>query len=312
MTTTSMPQRNRTDDAVPDLRGQFVQTTRRLIEEQPRLALVLAEISASQFDEVAARHPDRVINVGIREQLMVGAAAGLALSGLRPIAHSFGSFLIERAWEQVKLDFSHQGLGGILVGAYGSYDWPAGGRTHQSPGDVALLDTLRDWTVHVPGHPAEVDAHLRAAALTDDRVYLRIGGESNDRPHLGDGRRWVVLQRGSAGTVVAVGPALRSVLSAVEGLDVTVLYASTVRPFDADSLRATLGAARVAVVEPYLAGTSAAQVALALGGIDHRQLSLGVGNPDSRRYGEPTDHDRLHGLDPAGLRHSISTFLAAE
>lgn len=309
MTTTSVPQRNWTGDSVPDLRTQFVQTASQLIEEDPRLAIVLAEISANQFEEVADRHPDRVINVGIREQLLVSAAAGLALSGLRPIAHSFGAFVIERAWEQVKLDFSHQDLGGILVGSYGSYDWPAGGRTHQAPGDVALLDTLRDWTVHVPGHPAELDAQLRQAAVGDDRVYIRVGGEPNPTPHVNPDHRWTVLRQGSAGTVVAVGPVLRSVLEAVAGLDVTVLYASTVRPFDADTLLATLRTPRVVMVEPYLAGTSAAQVAAALSSLDHRQLSLGVGDPDPHRYGEPHEHDRLHGLDPAGLRHSITEFL---
>lgn len=287
-----------------DLRTQFVRTTESLLGEHSRLAVVLAEITAAQF----GRH-DRVLNVGIREQLMVSAAAGLALTGMRPIVHSFGAFVVERAWEQIKLDFSHLDVGGIFVGAYGSYDWPAGGRTHQAPGDVALIDTLRDWTVHVPGHPAELDAQLRAAAAGDDRVYIRIGGTANAEPHAADGR-WTVLRRGSAGTVVAVGPMLDAVQQAVTDLDVTVLYAPTVRPFDADVLRSTLSAPRVVLVEPYLSGTSAPFVADALRGIDHRQLGLGVGNPDPHRYGRPAEHDRLHGLDPAGLRRSIADFLS--
>lgn len=298
-------------ELAPDLRGQFVQTTTALLDEDPRIAAVLAEISAAQFTEAQQRHPDRLLNVGIREQLMIGTAAGLALSGLRPIAHSFGAFLIERAWEQVKLDLSHQDVGAILVGAYGSYDWPAGGRTHQSPGDVALLDTLRDWTIHVPGHPAEFDAHLRAAARGDDRVYLRVGGESNPHPHLSPDGSWTVLQRGTSGTVVAVGPMLRATQEAISDLDVTLLYASTVRPFDTETLRGTLDAPRVAMVEPYLSGTSSGMVAEALADLDHRQLGLGVGDPDPHQYGEPEDHDRLHGLDPAGLRERIDTFVKA-
>lgn len=297
-------------ELAPDLRGQFVQTTTALLDEDPRIAAVLAEISAAQLAEAQQRHPDRLLNVGIREQLMIGTAAGLAMSGLRPIAHSFGAFLIERAWEQVKLDLSHQDVGAILVGAYGSYDWPAGGRTHQSPGDVALLDTLRDWTIHVPGHPAEFDAQLRAAARGDDRVYLRVGGESNLQPHLSPDGSWTVLQRGTSGTVVAVGPMLRATQEAVSDLDVTLLYASTVRPFDTDTLRATLDAPRVAMVEPYLSGTSSRLVAQALADLDHRQFGLGVGDPDPHQYGEPDDHDRLHGLDPTGLRYRIDAFVS--
>ena len=311
--TTSTPipaaQRNWTGDAVPDLRGQFVETARELIGSDDRMALVLAEISADRFGDLQRQHPDRVLNVGIREQLLVSTAAGLAFSGLRPIAHTFGAFLIERAWEQVKLDLDHQEIGAVLVGSYGSYDWPAGGRTHQSPGDVALLDTLRDWTIHVPGHPAEVDQQLRTAATGDDRVYLRIGGDPNPEPH--PGLRWTRLQQGSRGTVIAVGPMLRNTERAVADLDVTLLYAPTIRPFDGAMLRASVRQpARVVLVEPYLAGTSSAQVATALADLDHRQLGLGVGDPDQHRYGEPAEHDRLHGLDPAGLRSSIETFLS--
>ncbi|QGN35391.1 transketolase [Microlunatus sp. Gsoil 973] len=295
---------------MPDLRSQFVITTTELIENDPRIAVVLAEISADRFAGAARRHPDRVLNVGIREQLMISVAGGLALAGMRPIAHSFGAFVIERAWEQVKLDLDHQDVGAILVGSYGSYDWPAGGRTHQSPGDVALIDTLSDWVVHVPGHPAELDAQLRSAAAGTSRVYLRIGGEPNAEAFPTEHDTWSVLRRGTAGTVVAVGPMLRNVLQAVAGLDLTLLYAPTVRPFDAETLRSTLAAPRVVMVEPYLAGTSSGQVAKALVDRDHRQLGLGVTDPDPHRYGAPADHDRLHGLDPRGLRERIGQFLA--
>lgn len=297
-------------DTIPDLRSQFVATAADLVERDERIAVVLAEISAAQFADVAERHPDRVLNVGIREQLMISTAGGLALTGMRPIAHSFGAFVIERAWEQVKLDLDHQDVGAILVGSYGSYDWPAGGRTHQAPGDVALIDTLSDWIVHVPGHPAELDAQLRAAAADDTRVYVRIGGEPNSEAFPVERGNWSVLRQGDLGTVVAVGPMLRNVLPAVAGLDVTVLYAPTVRPFDVDTLRRTLGTPRVVMVEPYLAGTSAAHVAAALADRDHRQLGLGVTDPDPHRYGTPAEHDRLHGLDPGSLRRRIAAFLA--
>jgi transketolase len=118
-----------------------------------------------------------------------------------------------------------------------------------------------------------------------------------------------VLRRGKVGTVVAVGPMLDRVLAATSALDVTVLYASTVRPFDATTLRATLARADVVLVEPYLAGTSAATASAALVEVPHRVLSLGVRQAELRRYGTVADHDRAHGLDVGGLAESISRFL---
>ena len=69
------------------MRDAFARTTTAILDEDPRTALVLAVISRDLFTGAAARHPDRVVDVGIREQLMVGVAGGLALSGLRPIVH---------------------------------------------------------------------------------------------------------------------------------------------------------------------------------------------------------------------------------
>src|SRR5262245_50945375 len=116
------------------MRERFVATASQLLDEDPRTAVVLADISAELFAPAAASHPDRVINVGIREQLLVGVAGGLALTGLRPIAHSYAPFLVERAYEMVKLDLDHQGVGAILVSVGASYDEPKYGRTHLSPG----------------------------------------------------------------------------------------------------------------------------------------------------------------------------------
>ena len=93
-----------------DMRSVFAETASALLDEDPLAAVVLAEISVDMFGKAAARHPDRVLNVGIREQLMVSVGGGLALAGMRPIVHTYAPFLVERAYEQVKLDLAHQGV----------------------------------------------------------------------------------------------------------------------------------------------------------------------------------------------------------
>ncbi|MFF7855049.1 transketolase C-terminal domain-containing protein [Streptomyces sp. NPDC007904] len=295
------------------MRDRFAPVVTRLLDEDPRLAVVLAEIGKDGFAEALRRHPGRVVNVGIREQLLIGAASGMALTGLRPVVHTFASFLVERPFEQVKLDLGHQGAGAVLVSAAASFDWPAGGYTHMAPGDVALLDTLDGWTVHVPGHPDEAETLLRhAVAAGDDKVYVRLSVQSNAQALPVDGARFRTVREGRSGVVVAVGPMLDAVLHAAEGLDVTVLYATTVRPFDAEGLRRATGTAGtdVVLVEPYLAGTSTAAANDALSAVPHRVLGLGVGRAELRRYGRIEEHVAAHGLDARSLRERIGTFVA--
>lgn len=291
------------------MRDRFARVTTALLDDDPRLAVALAEIGVSGLARAMRRHPDRVINVGIREQLMISVASGLALSGLRPIAHSYTPFLVERPFEQVKLDLAHQGVGAILVSVGASYDWPEGGRTHQAPEDVALLSTLPDWTIHVPGHPDEAEVLLRAAIAGDGNVYLRLSAQANAAPIPIEPGRFHVARRGSRAVVIAAGPMLDRVLEASAELDVTVLYATTVRPFDAETLRAEVPTPAVVLVEPYLHGTSALWVSQALRDKPHRLLSLGVRRMEHRHYGTPEQHDEAHCLDVASLRHRIGQFL---
>ena len=296
---------------MPDMRTVFAETATALLDEDPLAAVVLAEISADMFGKAAARHPDRVLNVGIREQLMVSVGGGLALAGLRPIVHTYAPFLVERAYEQVKLDLAHQGVHAVLVSIGASYDAARAGRTHQAPEDVVLMDSVPGFTVIVPGHPSEVGPLLRGAmgTLEAGSTYLRLSTEANReaRP-VWPGLQ--VVRSGRRAVVVAVGPMLSPVLDAVADLDVTVAYATTVRPFDASGLReleASSGA--VVLVEPYLAGTSAFTVASALASRPHRLLSLGVPRGELRQYGTPADHAVSYGLDAAGIRRSVTGFL---
>ena len=220
----------------------FLQTASALLDEDPLAAVVLAEISADLFGKAAARHPERVLNVGIREQLMVSVAGGLALAGLRPIVHTYAPFLVERAFEQVKLDLAHQGARAVLVSIGASYDAARAGRTHQAPEDVALLDTVPGFAVQVPG----IRTRCRAAARGGGgarlgSTYLRLSSESN-RSALPVWPGLQVVRSGREAVVVAVGPMLSPVLDAVGDLDVTVAYTTTVRPFDGEGLRALASA----------------------------------------------------------------------
>ena len=294
------------------MRERFLDVVADALDDDPRVAVVLAEIDMARLSrrESARRHSRRVINVGIREQLLISIAGGLALEGLRPIVESYAPFVIERPFEQIKLDIGHQDVGVVLVSIGASYDASGEGRTHQAPEDVALLATLPGWTIHVPGHADEAETFLIRALGGDDRVYVRLSEEVNSEPVQVDGL--TVLRRGGEGAplVVAVGPTLDQVRAATSDLDVTLAYLATVRPFDAAGLRSAAHGTDVVLVEPYLAGTSAGEVADALRDRPHRLLNLGVRNSELRRYGSGDEHRAAHGLDAAGIRASLAGFLA--
>jgi transketolase len=287
------------------MRERFYELAREALDEDERVAFVTAQIGEDAIGE----HP-RHFDVGIREQLMIGVAAGLALEGYRPVAHSYTPFLVERPWEFLKLDLGHNDLGAVLVSTGASYDAARAGRTHQAPEDVTLVAALPGWTIHVPGHPEELERLFRRSLSGDDRVYIRMSEEANHARV--DGGGFTVLRRGRAGAplVVAVGPTLKPVLEATAGRDVGVAYLATVRPFPHDGVREALGEGTdVVLVEPYQAGTSSAEVAVALRDHPHRLLALGVPNAEFRHYGTGAEHRAAHGLDAAGISRSLEDFL---
>ena len=224
--------------------------------------------------------------------------------------HTFASFLVERAFEQVKLGFGHQDVGGVLVGAGGSFDVAAGGRTHQSPGDVALLDTLPAGPSTRPAPRLRSTPLLRASVGGDGLHYVRV---------VGPDERVVVPVR--AGSLPRRTPRGRRHRHRASGRCSTPSSTPPRTGTSRCSTRArsgrstppgcgpSLGTPEVVLVEPWLAGTSAHEVAAALRDVPHRLLALGVGRTELRRYGTPEDHVAAHGLDAAGIRASLDGFL---
>jgi len=293
-----------------DMRQAFGATVSDLVERDERVAVVLAEISTSYLERAMAAHPGRVVDVGIMEQTMVGVAAGFAMEGFHPIAHSLSPFMAERPYEQLKLDFGYQGLGGTFVGVGGSYDYASSGGTHHAPADASLMLAIPGMEVLVPGHGDEVDRLLRATYANGHPTYLRASVATNaDAFDVAPGRIEIV-RRGAGATLLAFGPMLDRILAASEGFDVTVAYATSLEPFDHSGLRAIAGAEpRVVVVEPFYQGTSAPVVAETFRGVPACLAFIGVPRAFIHGYGTPADLDADVGLDVGGLRQRMSNVL---
>ncbi len=288
-----------------DMRQHMSDVLETMLEKDERLVVVLADISASRFKP----HP-RVLNLGIMEQTMISVAAGLALEGFIPIAHSFVPFLVERPFEQLKDDFCYQRLGGNFISTGSSYDCSHEGMTHHGPGDIQILRGLPGMQIVVPGTAREFEQLFRQSYANRAPTYYRLGLRCNEEEQQVEFGKLAVIKRGTAATIIAVGPMLEATLQAVEGLDVTVLYCTTVAPFDGETLRRECASGRVVLVEPYYEGGLTMDIMAAM----HRQPicleTIGVPREILSHYGTPQQHDEALGLTPHSIRERVCDFLA--
>ncbi len=201
--------------------------------------------SSTKTTYFAESFPSRFIRVGISEQDMLGIASGLAAAGKTPIAVGFAMFIIGRGWEQIANSIARQKLDAKIVGTHAGLSPHADGESHQMYGDVALMRTIPNMRVMVPGDaPSAVEA-LRAALEYRGPVYLRLMRGSTPTVYGEDiefeMRRANVLREGSDATVIANGIMLSQALTAAEsligeGVDVRVVDMHTVKPLDAGAI----------------------------------------------------------------------------
>jgi transketolase len=225
-----------------DCRVSFADTLADLAARDSRVVAVVNDsIGSSNLKTFYARFPERLINVGIAEQNMVGLAAGLANAGLIPFVCGASCFLTGRALEQVKVDLAYSRANVKLCGMASGVAYGELGPTHHSIEDLAWTRAIADLTVIVPADPAETAAATRAAASVDGPVFLRISRmpvpdicESTGDFQIG---RATELQSGTDVTLIAAGTMVSRALDAARQLEhddvsAAVVNMSTIRPID--------------------------------------------------------------------------------
>ncbi len=131
------------------------------MDKDDKVVVLLGDIGVFAFTSVFEKYPNRIFNVGICEQSMVGMAAGLAMAGLIPIIHTIEPFLVERAFEQIKDDFGYQELKGVIVGVDVSDTAPNLGYTHQCPYALDMMRNVIGMNVFEPKDASDLDALLK-------------------------------------------------------------------------------------------------------------------------------------------------------
>ena len=223
------------------MRNAFASELLELAKQDDRIVLLMGDIGNRLFDRYKAHCPNRFFNCGVAEANMVGVAAGMALSGLRPVLYTIAPFMTSRCFEQIKLDLCLHRLPIVLIGVGGGLSYASLGPTHHSFEDIAILRTLPGMTVVCPADAAEVRLALREASQRDGPVYLRLGKKGEPAVHqsapdfaIGRG---IELRAGEDVCLLGTGNILPEVLGAAEilsghGVSARVVSMHTVKPLD--------------------------------------------------------------------------------
>lgn len=283
-----------------------------LVSVNADFVLLLGDIGVFGFREIASQFPKRIINMGIMEQAMTSFGAGLALAGKTPILHSIAPFLVERALEQIKVDFGYQQLSGKLISVGASFDYGFLGATHHSPGDVAALLTVPGVNIFVPGNSDELEQQLRYDLPLSTLSYFRLA-ESEVRDPRVDLKNFSVqiLESGSQkATVVAIGPALQAAREAAKALGLNLLYLNCLSEQSLIDLSLAIleqDCENLVLVQPFYDGTLLSQMDLSQKPM--RVLDIGVPRQFIHEYGEFFQLEQFLGLDSASVIARVKDFV---
>jgi transketolase len=298
--------------ALYDCRKAFSDTLVALAEADPRIVAVANDsIGSSNLKEFKKRFPERVVNVGIAEQNMVGVSAGLANGGLIPFVCAASCFLTGRALEQVKVDLGYSRSNVKLCGMSSGVAYGELGPTHHSIEDLAWTRAIANMTVIVPADPVETASAMRAAAAYDGPVFLRLSRlpvpvvhPQNYEFKIGRAAR---LRNGQDVTLIANGTMVCRALEAAEllekdGVRAAVINMASVRPLDRKAILDAAAAGPIVTIEEATVvgglGGAVAEVVVQSNPVRMRIL----GFPEFAPTGSPTFLFEHFGLTPEGIR----------
>ncbi|OGO93215.1 MAG: transketolase [Coxiella sp. RIFCSPHIGHO2_12_FULL_44_14] len=244
------------------MREQFAETFYACGKKDARLAIVVADISpAGSIARFREEFPERFINTGVAEQIMIGMAAGMALRGMRPFAYTIATFALYRPFEFVRNDIAYQGLPVTVVGVGGGVVYSTLGGTHHAMEDVAIAASIPGMQVLAPCDPDEARQITEwCATMNQKPTYLRLGktGEKNLTEHAVDPLiigKIRYLRKGTTICLLSYGPSMMKMaleladrFTSERGESVSVVSCHTLKPLDTEGIALLLKQHRSVVV----------------------------------------------------------------
>ena len=282
------------------MRKAMVTDVGQMIENEQDTLLFLVDIGVWAFRNTLKNHPDRALNVGIFEDGMVSVAAGAALKGMIPTIYGISPFIVERAAEQLKLDFAYQKLQGNFITTGASYDFPRTGYSHYCPEDIGVISLFPGFQFIAPGTASQFSTLFSQVHRNGSPTYIRLSDFPNKTEVNVDFGRAAVIKEGKIATVVAVSTTLDAVLEACSDQDVTILYYTTLIPFDYETLAHHYNTGKILLCEPHFEGSLLYPIITAFEGLKREVF---------RNYGSKIQNDEYNELTVEGIRSRLLALL---
>lgn len=301
------------------MRDAFAREMTSLATERGDVVLLSGDIGNRMFDRFKQVAPERFFNCGIAEANMMSVAAGMALSGLRPVIYTITPFTTTRCLEQIRVGVAYHQAPVVIVGTGSGLSYAELGPTHHSLEDMAIMRTLPGMNVMAPADSTELVVQLRQALDAPNPTYIRIGKKGEPELHgdsaqLGIGKA-NLIREGKDLLVVGVGPILGEAIRAAEiaganNISVAVASLGGVKPLDKVFLEtmAVRFPRWLSVEEHGITGGlgSALLEWLAERDVQHIRLKrLGVPDTFLHELGNQSYTRYQLGLDAAGLAETI-------
>lgn len=301
-------------------RAAFGETLIKLVDEGMDIMAVDADLCGSTTTaKFGAAYPDRLFDVGIAEQNMIGVASGLALTGRTVFTGSFAVFGTGRCWEQIRNTVCDSGLNVKVCPTHAGITVGADGATHQALEDIALMRVLPGMRVLVPADYASAAAAIRLAAATPGPFYVRLGREPlpevYDEGFTCDVAFANVLREGSDISIMACGVEVAQALAAAdvlaaEGISAEVVDVMSVKPLDEETIIASAAkTGRVLTVEEHSIYGGMGSAVAELLGEKHPAPVTRLGLTTFGQSGDAAELLAYYGLDAAGIAARVREVL---
>lgn len=301
-------------------RAAFGETLIKLVDEGMDIMAVDADLCGSTTTaKFGAAYPDRLFDVGIAEQNMIGVASGLALTGRTVFTGSFAVFGTGRCWEQIRNTVCDSGLNVKICPTHAGITVGADGATHQALEDIALMRVLPGMRVLVPADYASAVAAIRLAASTPGPFYVRLGREPlpevYDEGFTCDVAFANVLREGSDISIMACGVEVAQALAAAdalaaEGISAEVVDVMSVKPLDEETIIASAAkTGRVLTVEEHSIYGGMGSAVAELLGEKHPVPVTRLGMTTFGQSGDAAELLAHYGLDAAGIAARVREVL---